>query len=124
MPAGRDESQKGSFPTPGGLRLVQAGFVAIRVLAGWRFYLFLLWARGKSADFVAQSPVGRGRSRARAWLLAEAAGRGRWPVEQPHSAADAARVLLLGPVGKTGRGIWAVAFYPALLIAYGSLLGP
>lgn len=74
MPAGRDENQKGAFPTPGGLRLVQVGVVAIRVLAGWRLYLFLLWARGKSADFVAQSPVGRGRSRARAWLLAEAAG--------------------------------------------------
>jgi len=38
-------------------RLVQAGFFLFILFAGWRFYLFFLWASGRSADFVTRSPA-------------------------------------------------------------------
>jgi polyferredoxin len=41
-------------------RLIQAGFAAACVLAGWRLHLFLLWARGEAADFVPRPPLAEG----------------------------------------------------------------
>lgn len=50
-----------SFFTPERIRrLIQAGFATACILAGWRLYLFLLWARGGSVDFVPRPPVTEG----------------------------------------------------------------
>lgn len=50
-----------SFFTPERIRrLIQAGFAAACILAGWRLHLFLLWARGEGAAFVPRPPLAEG----------------------------------------------------------------
>ncbi len=69
-------------------RLIQAGFAAACVLAGWRLHLFLLWARGESADFVPRPPLAEGFLPISALLgLKKLLSSGQWDLIHPAGLA-------------------------------------